>query len=118
MMENGAEFLLLLVAVHEIPAQLALLSQNTTGTGKRRAHEIQEWGEGEQFKVFNPAGDGSSLMVCAVIKEAPTNTQKDEQGAPLNIPKHTAPGYCDNSNLCHYSNAAWRIRIWQRIKWI
>lgn len=39
MMENGAEFLLFLVAVHEIPAQLALLSQYATGTAKRRAHE-------------------------------------------------------------------------------
>lgn len=42
MMENGTEFLLFLVAVHEIPAELALLSQYATGTGKRRAHEIEE----------------------------------------------------------------------------
>lgn len=75
-MENGAEFLLLLVAVHEIPAQLPLLSQYATGTGKRRAHETEEWGEGEQFKVFNSAGAGSSLMVDVVIREAPMSTQK------------------------------------------
>lgn len=51
-MENGAEFLLFLVAVHEIPAELTLLSQYATGTGKRKAHETEEWGEGEQFKAL------------------------------------------------------------------
>lgn len=113
MMENGTEFLLFLVAVHEIPAELALLSQYATGTGKRRAHEVEERGEGEQFKVFNSAGAGSSVMIYVVIREAPTNTQKHEQGAPLNTPKHTAPGYCDNSG--HYSNAVWRINIVKHI---
>lgn len=31
-------------------------------------------------------------MVYIVLREAPMNTKKDEQGAPLNISKHTAPG--------------------------
>lgn len=106
-MENRAEFLLLLVAVHEIPAELPLLGQYATGTGKRRAHETQEWGEEQQFKVSNSAGAGSSLMVYIVFREALMNTKKYEQ-VPLNIPTHTAPDYCDNSG--HYSNAAWRIR--------
>lgn len=48
-------------------------------------------------------------MVYIVLREAPMNTKKDEQGAPLNISKHTAPGQCDNSG--HYSNAAWRIKV-------
>lgn len=42
--KNGAEFLLFFVAVHQVPAQFALLSQNATGTGKRTDH--MKWKKG------------------------------------------------------------------------
>lgn len=42
---------------------------------------------------FNSAGAGRSGMVYVVSREVPTNTQKYEQEAPLNIPKHAAPAY-------------------------